>query len=246
MNRRRFLPFLFAAAAAATVWPVAELAAEPEKVAPQQTWARLRFRAERNDDDDWNVHPNADLNLIEVINRNTTLNVEPKWYVADVASLEEMVQHPFLFMHAELPPTLSDAERANLREYLLRGGFLFAEDCVNGKGRTAGWPNNGDVFFQRMRKELPRIVPEAKFELLPNSHPIFHNVFGFKDGMPRMQGRSSGLWALTLNGRVLALLSPCDIHCGWANGDQWFHPGAAAIALRMGVNIYVFAMTQGE
>jgi hypothetical protein len=59
-----------------------------------------------------------------------------------------------------------------------------------------------------------------------------------------MQGNPHGLHGLILNGRVVALLSPSDIHCGWTNGDQWFGRGSTTRAMQMGANIYAFAMTQ--
>jgi Domain of unknown function (DUF4159) len=218
----------------------------PRKVGPVQPWGRLRFRAERGDDDDWNVDPNGDLNLIEHIVERTSVNLSRDWFVADVAKLDDMVGFPFLFMHAELAPELTETETSNLREYMLRGGFLFAEDCVNGKHRTRGRRDYGDIFFRRMVDVLPRIVPEAKFERLPDDHPVFSSVYLVKGGMPHMQGIPHGLHGLTLNGRVLALLSPSDLHCGWANGDSWFYPGATHLACAMGTNIYTFAMTQDD
>lgn len=251
MNRKRFLAYLAAAGTALLVRPTSLLgadtaatAASAEKIGPLLPWARLRFRCEGGDDDDWNGHANGDLNLIEAINRNTTINLAPNWYVADVAKLEEMTHFPFIFMHSELPPVLKEAERSNIREYLMRGGFLFAEDCVNGKHRTQGWSGYGDLFFLRMRSEFARIVPEAKLERLPDDHPVFHSVYDIRGGIPHMQGVQHGLQGLILNGRVIALLSPSDTHCGWTNGDQWFGPGATTAALRMGINMYVFAMTQ--
>jgi len=57
-----------------------------------------------------------------------------------------------------------------------------------------------------------------------------------------MQGVRHGLHGLFLNGRMVALLSPSDIHCGWANGDAWFGHQKQVAALQMGINIYLYAM----
>lgn len=208
-------------------------------------WGRLKFQAEGGDLDDWNVHPQGDINLMDHLIDSTTVNLEKKWNVASVAKIEEMSRYPFLFMHAELPPELDAAARANLREYLLRGGFLLAEDCVVGKGR-AGNNYSNDRFFMTMVEELPKILPEAKFERLPKDHPVFHSFHHMPDGLPHMQGTPHGAHGLTLNGRLVALLSPSDNHCGWVNGDTWFGRGKTDLALRMGTNIYVYAMTQAQ
>ena len=59
---------------------------------------------------------------------------------------------------------LDDDEAANLRDYLLKGGFLWADDFW---GEYA-W----DVFESQMRKALPS--GEYPIVDLPLDHPIFH------------------------------------------------------------------------
>jgi len=229
-------------AAGLTASPLAALAEQVR--GPLLPWARLKFPCRGGDLDDWNVHPNGDLNLIDEIRARTSLNVEKKWNVADIAQLETLTPFPFIFMHAELAPALSEKDVANLREYLLRGGFLFAEDCVNGKLRS---DRSGDEFYRRMRDvEFPRILPEAKLEKLPDDHLVFHCFYQFKNGLPLMPNRKPhGLQALKVNGRIVALLSATDIHCGWANGEQWFGHKKHVESIEMGVNIYLFAMSEG-
>jgi len=216
--------------------------AEPPKKGPYSPWARLKFMCENGDDDDWNVHPNGDLNLIDAANEQTSMILEKEWNVADINKLDTMTAFPFLFMHADVKPDLDDLARANLREYMLRGGFLFAEDCVNGKRNQGGF---NDGFFRKMaEQEIPKIFPDARLERLPNDHPVFHTVYHLKNGIPHMQGVPHGLHAVTVQGRVVMLLSPSDIHCGWTNGERWFGPEKGAQALEMGINIYAYAMTQ--
>jgi hypothetical protein len=242
VTRKRFLKLAAACGVSLLAMPRLLRAADSELRGPLLTWARLKFTCRGGDDDDWNVHPNGDLNLIDAIRRQTSANVEKHWYVADVSRLETMTPFPFIFMHAELAPALTDGERANLREHLLRGGFLFAEDCVNGKGRS---DRSKDEFFRRMvQVEFPKILPEARLEKLPDDHPVFHCFHDLKDGMPNMNGLPHGLHGLMLNGRVVAFLSGSDIHCGWANGDQWFGHAQQVRAMQMGINIYLFALTQ--
>jgi hypothetical protein len=211
---------------------------------PLLPWARLKFPCRDGDLDDWNVHPNGDLNLIDEIRAKTSLNVEKRWNVAESERLETMTPYPFIFMHAEMAPALGAKDVANLREYLLRGGFLFAEDCVNGKGRS---DKSKDEFFRRMRDvEFPRILPEATLEKLPNDHPVFHCLYRFNNGLPVMPGRKDlGLHGLKLNGRIVALLSATDLHCGWTNGAQWYGHEKHVESIQMGINIYLFAMCEG-
>jgi Domain of unknown function (DUF4159) len=209
---------------------------------PLVPWARLKFIGEMGDDQDWHVHPHGDLNLIDSIRDQTSLNIEKKWCIAEISDLKSMVQYPFLFMHGEIAPTLSDTDRQNLREYLLRGGFLFAEDCVCGYLHHGKSPETNDFFFRAMKPELDNLIPGVKLEQLQPDHPLFHCFYHF-DAWPHMQGVRHGPWGLTYKKRLVALLSPSDLHCGWTNA-RWFEPGQGELAMQMGANIYLYAMTQ--
>ncbi|HEY0255958.1 MAG TPA: DUF4159 domain-containing protein [Candidatus Methylacidiphilales bacterium] len=210
---------------------------------PLVPWSRLKFIGEMGDDQDWHVHPHGDLNLIDSIRDQTSVNLDKKWNVADVDNLNSMVQYPFLFMHGEIAPILTPQSRQNLREYLMRGGFLFAEDCVCGYSHHGGNKLN-DYFFRAMAGELTALLPGATFEQLSPDHPLFRCFYHF-DVWPHMQGYPHGPWGLTYNGRLAALLSPSDLHCGWTNGDTWFGTDKRIAAMQMGTNIYMYAMTQG-
>jgi hypothetical protein len=242
IDRQTFLKLLAAGGASFFGLRAPRLFAEDSVRGPLSPWARLKYMCRGGDDDDWNVHPNGDLNLIDSIRDQSSANVSKKWNVAEISRLETMTAFPFLFMHSDNAPDLADSDRANLREYLLRGGFLFSEDCVNGKFRS---DRSGDAFFRRMAEvELPKVLPEAKIERLPFDHPVFHCFHHFDDGCPHMQGIPHGLHGITLNSRLVGLLSPSDLHCGWANGDAWFGHEQQIKAFQMGVNIYLYAMTQ--
>jgi Domain of unknown function (DUF4159) len=208
-------------------------------------WGRLKFRIHTEDEEAWGVHPQGDMNLIDHIWEHTSVNLNNRWNVADVENLDEMVRFPFLFMHSEGKPVLTEAGRKNLREYMLRGGFVFAEDCVVGRfnGNEAN-RHKSDFFFLKMVEEFPKILPEAKLEKLPHDHPIYHTVFHLKNGLPKMQGTEHGGWGLSLRGRLVAFLSPADNHCGWTNGDKWFGRENTIASLQFGTNLYIYAMTQ--
>jgi hypothetical protein len=112
---------------------------------------------------------------------------------------------------------------------------------VIGKGKKIGTNLPQDAFFRKMAEELERMMPEARLERLPNEHPIFHCFYDMPNGLPVMQGIPHGLQGLILNGRVLAVLSASDNHCGWV---RCFKEELNLAAMQMGVNIYVYAITQ--
>jgi hypothetical protein len=78
----------------------------------------------------------------------------------------ELCRCPFIMMTEVGRLSLNDAEVANLRAYLLKGGFLWADDFW---GEYA-W----DVFESQLRKAFPA----ASYPIvdLPLEHPLFHEL----------------------------------------------------------------------
>ena len=94
INRKHFLKLL--AAGGASFLGLPPLALAEQIRGPLSPWARLQFPCRGGDLDDWNVHPNGDLNLIDAIRDQSAANVEKRWNVADISELESMTPFPFL------------------------------------------------------------------------------------------------------------------------------------------------------
>ena len=194
------------------------------------------------------MHPNGDLNLIDSIREQKLhANVEKRWNVAEIAKLDTMVPFPFLFMHSEMGPELDDTARANLREYLLRGGFLFAEDCVNGKGRSdhSGTTN----FFRRMAEvDLPKITPgrQARTPAVPD-RPHLPLLLSFqRRPSPTCKASSTACTASPSMAAWWRCSPRRTFIAAVANGATWFGREQQIKAFQMGVNIYLYAMTGAE
>jgi hypothetical protein len=192
-------------------------------------WARLEFAA-----DGWHVNFEADLGVVNRIRQATDVNMSFDFGVAQMRDLDRMCEYPFIFMHGQAPdyPRLDRVCRGNIREYLRRGGFMFIEDCVN---------SPADGFYQFMRREMPRILPGARYEDLakdPN-HEVFRRPYKVP-AWPHSQGIDHGLVAVYDRDRLAAMMSASDIHCAWAGYGS---PLLQETAVQMAVNIYVYAMT---
>ena len=123
-----------------------------------------------NYEDDWNRRRN-DVN-------NLTLYVEPRWKKeltwqvidVDAASVDDLLQAPVLYFsggRSPMPKTQDQQQQlaAKLRDYLDRGGFLFAEaDCC-----STGFD---DGFRQLMKLTFPE--PEYGLKPLDPGHPVWH------------------------------------------------------------------------
>ncbi|PCJ57973.1 MAG: hypothetical protein COA79_14475 [Planctomycetota bacterium] len=209
----------------------------------RSTWARMKFKViagptQRHKADwDWHAHPVGDLNMISHIRKNTSANLKMDWGIADLNKPKEVFSFPFIFMHAEMEPIFSQENLDTLREYLLRGGFLYIEDCVYKNGQE-------DTFFQSMMRHMQAILPEATIKKLDKDHEVFNCYYKFPQGMPYIQGVKGehfGLFGVYYKGRIVAMLSPTDLHCAWVGA--WFGKHTTKESYKMGLNLYVYAMT---
>ena len=55
-------------------------------------WARLKTPSEY-----WRRHATGDPVLMRFMRENTSLNIDPTWYVADIEKLDEMCAYPLVF-----------------------------------------------------------------------------------------------------------------------------------------------------
>jgi hypothetical protein len=142
-------------------------------------------------------------------------------------------------------PKFTEKEIKNLREYLLRGGFLFIDDFWG----TWEWDN----FYRAFVK----IFPERFLVELDKDHQIFHCFYDING--PQMIPAISNIYnypeqdidiainraVLDDDGRVMVLVNwNSDIGDGW---EHTYHPAYptkyANMAYRLGINYLIYAMT---
>jgi hypothetical protein len=150
-----------------------EKALNPEFREDVFTFARLRFEdADRGyrfgggrmwDDDS----PEADLNLIFRLHEVTSLKVRPGLNFIDITT-KDLVNYPFVYLASAGRVVFTDEETTALRDYLLNGGFIMADDF---------W---GDEQWAHFHEQLKRLFPDREPEELSLDHRIFHTVFDFK------------------------------------------------------------------
>ena len=209
----------------------------PKAAAPFH-WARVKFNI-TEDGNGWDSHPFGDTYFLSHLKKTTNINVDSSWRYLTLDKLEEMCKFPMLFFSAEGNVVFTDLQRANIREYVERGGFIYADDCVL---RINGM-KIGDHFFQGFKTEIERIFQQPMVRL-PNEHPMYHCLYDLNDGAPFMQGTDRGGYALVRNGRAVIFITSGDVHCGWCGAcglkGNWFTPEKCNDALKMGVNMVVY------
>ncbi len=203
------------------------------------SWARMKTPSPH-----WQRHAEKDHLLVDFIRTNTNLDIEQTWRVADIDALDQLCQYPFLF--SEGIHRLTDhQQRANLGEYMQRGGFLFIDSCIN----TSEVNPDPDAFFNMQVETLRKVLPGVRISAIPHNHPVYSAYFTMEKGLPHSFMRSIpdpewakyGLHAVHYEERMVGLLSLSGIQCGWAQLQD--DPGHETECMKMMVNIYIHAMT---
>lgn len=201
------------------------------------SWCRLKFPVRGSSAQesawDWHAHPSGDVKMIQVLRAYTSINLKQEWNVVDINDLDKMCAFPLIFMHGQRLVNIDKKAEDNLKEYILRGGFLLIDDCVY-------TPAAPDLFFRSMLAKLRELLPGIEFTHLTPAHALFQVYFQLSS-WPHMQGRDHGVYAAYYQKRLVAFLYAGDLHCGWVDAG-WFPYEKTQDAYRMGVNLYIYAM----
>ncbi|MCK4255699.1 DUF4159 domain-containing protein [candidate division WOR-3 bacterium] len=192
------------------------------------TIARVKYRG-----GDWYNDPSIISNLVREINNRTTINCDANQYVVTLQD-PDLFSYPFVFLTGHGDIQLSYVEVENLRDYLLGGGFLYADDDYG--------------MDEAFRREMKKVFPGLEFVELPFSHPIYHCFYNFNNGPPKIHEHDNkppkGYGLFYKERLVVYYTFESNISDGWA--DPGVHKDPEEIrekAFRMGINIVVYAMS---
>jgi uncharacterized protein DUF4159 len=146
---------------------------------------------------------------------------------------------------------LSDHEAKRLREYLLKGGFLWADDFWG----TAAW--------NQWASEIHRVLPEFPIIDVPMDHPIRQTLFSIGE-VPQVPGVNVWLWTggtsergddspyadfraiADDHGRVMVVMTHnTDISDSWEREDEdpRFFARFSPAGYALGINVVLYALT---
>jgi hypothetical protein len=191
--------------------------------------ARLKY----NGGGDWYANKTAIPNLIQFCNRELGLMLFPEEDIVEVGS-KDLFLYPYIYMTGHGNVVLSDPEAANLRKYLIGGGFLHIDD------------NYG--LDQFIRLELKKVFPELELIEIPYDHPVYHQKFDFPKGLPKIHehdGKPAQGLGLFYEGRLVVFYSyESDLGNGWEDPRIHNDPEEKRQqALRMGANLIAYCFT---
>ena len=183
---------------------------------------------------DWYSDPSSLPNLLNYVKENTPVSIYPEEVRIKLTD-DNANQYPYLYLTGHGNIRFTDNEVIALRSILMNGGFLHADD------------NYGmDASF---RREIKRVFPNKDLIHLPHDHPVFHIYYSLPKGLPKVHkhdNKPPQALALFEGKRMILLYTyESDLGDGWEDAsvhqDSW--PVREA-ALKMGVNIIYFALTQ--
>jgi hypothetical protein len=241
MTRARLLLARFGTRSARRIAPAAlalalGLLAHPAGAAPTPPGARAFgiARLKYGGGGDWYGDQTSLRNLLAALRSRTSIAV-----AGDDAAVVEpggasLFQYPFVFAAGHGNLKFTDAEYANVRRWLDSGGFLWVDDDFG--------------IAPSFRREMKKLFPDAELVELPFDHPIFHGLYDFPHGLPKIHEHDGGparAYGIVRGGRLCVFFSfDCDLGDGLE--DEEIHhdpPEKREAALRMAMNIVHYALT---
>ena len=183
---------------------------------------------------DWYADPSSLPNLIDFISKKTNIKIEKSEYKIKLTS-ESLYGHTFLYLTGHGNIRFNDEEIGALRNHLLKGAFLHADD------------NYG--MHDSFKREMKKVFPEKEWVELPIDHPIYSCYFNLPNGLPKIHehdGKPPQGLGLFDNKRLIVFFTyESDLGDGWEDSEVHNNPEVVRqSALQMGTNIVWFSLTQ--
>lgn len=182
---------------------------------------------------DWYANPTALPNLIRFCNENLKMGLAAEPATVEPGS-RDIFNYPYVHMTGHGNVVFTPVEVQNLREYLLAGGFLHADD------------NYG--LDKAFRREIRKVFPEDELVELPWEHPLFDQKYKFTQGLPKIHehdNKRPQAFGIVKEGRLVVLFTyETDLGDGWEDPEVHKDPEEThRQALRMGANILSYVFT---
>ena len=183
---------------------------------------------------DWYSDPSSLPNLLAFVNSNTpikTMQKEIKIKLTD----NNANHYPYYYLTGHGNIKFTNNEIISIREILSNGGFLHADD------------NYG--MDKSFRREIKKIFPNKELIELPHNHPIFKSYYKLTNGLPKIHehdNKPPQALGIFNNDKLIVLYTyESDLGDGWEDSSVHNCPEELREnALKMGVNIIYYALTQ--
>ena len=222
---------------------------------PQHPFAQFgrpgRFRRDwRDGGTSWSQdYPRADRHFAQALRRLTRLHVRSVEQPINLDDGDDVFNWPWLAAGEMGDWKLTDSQAAKLRDYLLRGGFLYLDDF---------W---GPEEWDRFDESMKAVFPDREIVEIDDKDSIFHTVYDLND-----RYQVPGEWALRQGGTyrggptaaiphwrgiyddhhrlIVAMTFNSDVGDSWEWADEPHDPDKySELGIRIGVNYVVYSLT---
>jgi len=186
-------------------------------------------------------YPDAEIHLLQGLTRLTRIETAADGVIVNLNN-DDLMDYPWLYAVEVGYWYLNDLEAAQLREYLLRGGFLMVDDFWG----SYEWA----TFFDSM----VRVFPDRAIVEIPDDDPLLHVLYDL-DQRIQIPGRSltweqdgdTPHWRGIYDDEdrlMVAINWNMDMGDAWEHADDaWYPEPMTALAYRFAINYVIYSMT---
>ncbi len=194
-------------------------------------------------------YPRADRHFAQAIRRLTRIHARSVEQPVNPDDTDDIYNWPWMVAGEMGDWKLTESQAKTVREYLLRGGFLYLDDFWG--------PEEWDRFDETMKV----IFPDRPIVDIDDKDPIFHTVYDLDEKYQIL-----GQWALNRNGymgqraagtiarwrgiyddkgRLMVTMTfNSDVGDSWEWADSPAYPERfSALGIRLGVNYVIYSMS---
>ncbi|HEX9737175.1 MAG TPA: DUF4159 domain-containing protein [Thermoanaerobaculia bacterium] len=184
-------------------------------------------------------YPRAERNFMRILHELTAVDAGAGGHNVLAVDDPEIFKYPMAIVAEPGYMTLTPAEAASLRAYLLKGGFLMFDDF------------DGERDLANFLAQLRLILPDARPVVLTSEHPVFHSFFDvdsldFYHPYAGVPSTFLGVYEDNDPEKRLLLVANYDndVMESWEFSDTGFIPiELSNVAYKLGVNYVIYAMT---
>ena len=246
LRRRAVWPLIVLALLSTGIW-VAYAQRELPRNESKFTFARIQFSSPSNfrwwggigdaNGPPWSHDfPRSEENLMKIMSEVTRIDVNPGGHIINFQT-EDCFRYPIAYLCEVGYIRLSEKEARNMREYLLRGGFLIVDDF-------RGYRELDNFIY-----ELRTVFPDRNLEELPPTHPIFtcfYDLTNIPIQPPYQRNMRPQYFGMNDdNGRLMMVVDyNNDISEYWEwSADPFYKIEDTNEAFKYGVNYIMYALT---
>lgn len=206
-------------------------------------------------------YPRSDRHLLEGVHRLTRIDTRSAEQVVSLDGTDEIYNFPTLYAVEVGHWLLPDDQAKQLREFLLRGGFLMVDD-FHGSEIYPDYVGGEINEWQTFVNSITKVFPDRPIEDIPSSDPIFHTLYDLDDRF-QVPGYSNWMsnhityekgptgrvphWRCIRDdkGRIMvAICHNMDLGDGWENSDDpKYEEKWASLAYRVGMDYFIYDLT---